>query len=205
MMNGKSVVVKPNKQTDGANMAAVPAPPLATIAAAIRRERERVGVSLTELARRAGIAKSTLSQLESGVGNPSVETLWALGVALDVPFSRLVEPPSPTVRVVRAGEGPRIRSEHADFAGTLLSAGSTHARRDVYLLELEPGTVRKAEAHTPRSIEHVVVGAGRMRVGPEADPVELGPGDYATFPGDAPHRYEALAPGTFAVLVMEHP
>ncbi|MGS2618372.1 helix-turn-helix domain-containing protein [Micromonospora sp. LZ34] len=186
-------------------MSAEQAPPLATIAAALRSERERVGISLTELARRAGIAKSTLSQLESGVGNPSVETLWALGVALGVPFSRLVEPPSPAVRVIRAGEGPRVRSEHADFAGTLLTAGSAHARRDIYLIELEPGAVRTAEAHTPRSIEHVVVAAGRMRVGPESDQVELGPGDYATFPGDAPHRYEALAPGTFAVLVMEHP
>src|SRR5690242_11606233 len=56
--------------------------PLAAIAAALRRERARAGLSLTELARRAGVAKSTLSQLESGLGNPSVETLWALGVAL---------------------------------------------------------------------------------------------------------------------------
>ncbi|MFL6110100.1 MAG: helix-turn-helix domain-containing protein, partial [Catenulispora sp.] len=67
-----------------------PAPPLATIAAAVRRERERVGVSIAELARRAGVAKSTLSQLEAGAGNPSIETLWSLGVALGVPFSRLV-------------------------------------------------------------------------------------------------------------------
>lgn len=143
--------------------------------------------------------------MEAGTGNPSVETLWALGVALDVPFARLVEPPTPAVRVIRAGHGPRIRSEQADFSGTLLSAGPPHVRRDVYLIELEPGAVRTAEAHTPRSVEHVVVAAGRLRVGPEADLVELGPGDYATFPGDAPHRYEALAPGTFAVLVMEHP
>lgn len=186
-------------------MAIDPAPPLATIAAALRRERERAGLSLTELARRAGIAKSTLSQLESGSGNPSVETLWALGVALDVPFSRLVEPPTAAIRVVRAGQGPRIRSEHADFSATLLAAGAPHARRDVYVMELEPGAVRLAEAHTPRSVEHVVVAAGRMRVGLETDLVELEPGDYATFPGDTPHRYEALAPGTFAVLVMEHP
>ena len=55
---------------------------ISLIAASIRRERDRSGLSLTELAKRAGIAKSTLSQLESGVGNPSVETLWALGVAL---------------------------------------------------------------------------------------------------------------------------
>src|SRR3712207_7942354 len=74
--------------------------PLATIAAALRRERERHGLSLTELARKAGIAKSTLSQLEAGSGNPSVETLLALAVVLEVPFSRLVDPPGPTVGVV---------------------------------------------------------------------------------------------------------
>ncbi|MEW2143651.1 XRE family transcriptional regulator [Micromonospora vinacea] len=186
-------------------MPSEPAAPLATIAAALRRERERVGISLTELARRAGVAKSTLSQLESGTGNPSVETLWALGVALGVPFSRLVEPVDDAVRVIRAGDGPHVRSEQADFSGTLLSAGAAHLRRDVYLIRLEPGAVRAGDGHTPRSIEHVVVAAGRLRVGPEATPVDLDPGDYATFPGDAPHRYEALAPGTFAVLIMEHP
>jgi transcriptional regulator with XRE-family HTH domain len=180
-------------------------PPLSIIAAALRRERERVGISLTELARRAGVAKSTLSQLESGTGNPSVETLWSLAVALGVPFSRLVEPTADTVRIIRAGDGPQVRSEQADFTGTLLSAGTAHLRRDIYLIELEPGAVRTADAHTPRSIEHVVVASGRLRAGPETSLVELGPGDYATFPGDAPHRYEALAHGTFAVLVMEHP
>ncbi|BFU44052.1 helix-turn-helix domain-containing protein [Krasilnikovia sp. MM14-A1004] len=181
-----------------------PAPPLATIAAALRRERERAGISLAELARRAGLAKSTLSQLEAGTGNPSIETLWSLGVALGVPFSRLVEPPAPRVRVLRAGEGPRLRAESADFMATLLAAGSTHARRDVYVMELEPGQAREAEAHIPHSVEHVVVAAGRLRAGPTAETVELGPGDYVSFPGDVPHHYEALEPGTWAVLVMEH-
>ena len=182
----------------------VPAPPLATIAAALRRERERAGLSLTELARRAKIAKSTLSQLEAGTGNPSIETLWSLGVALGVPFSNLVDPPVPSVRVIRSGEGPRLASDHAEFIATLLSAGSHHGRRDVYLMEAEPGRPREAEAHVPGSVEHVVVCAGRLKAGPSGEPVELGPGDYAAFPGDAPHFYEALAPGTWAVLVMEH-
>lgn len=179
-----------------------PAPPLATIAAALRRERERVGVSIAELARRAGVAKSTLSQLEAGTGNPSIETLWSLGVALGVPFSALVEPPAPSVRVVRAGQGLRLRADQADFASTLLSAGG-HARRDLYVMELEPGAPRDAEAHNPGSVEHVVA-AGRIRVGPKDDPVELGPGDFISFPGDVPHRYEALEPGAWAVLIMEH-
>jgi transcriptional regulator with XRE-family HTH domain len=179
-------------------------PPLQAIAAALRRERERAGLTLSEVARRAGVAKSTLSQLESGTGNPSIETLWALGVALGVPFSQLVDPPTPQVRVVRAGEGAAIHAELAQFTATLLSAGGPHARRDLYVMALEPGSVRDAQAHIPGSVEHVVVAAGRLRTGPLDAPIELDAGDYATFRGDIPHNYEALAAGTWAVLVMEH-
>lgn len=178
--------------------------PLEVIAHSLRAERDRVGLSLTELAKRAGIAKSTLSQLESGAGNPSVETLWALGVALGVPFSRLVDPPTPAVRVLRAGEGPSVASERANFVGTLLASCPPGARRDMYVITLEPGPARVADPHIPGTVEHMTVASGRLRTGPEDSPVELGPGDYATFPGDVPHRYEALEPGTWAVLVMEH-
>jgi quercetin dioxygenase-like cupin family protein len=72
------------------------------------------------------------------------------------------------------------------------------------VIELEPGRVRHADAHLPGSVEHLVVAAGRMRTGPLDAVVELGPGDYAAFPGDVPHLYEALEAGSWAVLVMEH-
>jgi transcriptional regulator with XRE-family HTH domain len=178
--------------------------PLEAIAAALRRERERVGVSLTELARRAGIAKSTLSQLEAATGNPSIETLWALAVALDVPFSRLVEPPAPQVLVVRAGEGPVIPSETGHFTGKLLSSCPPGVRRDLYTITMEPGEPRRAQPHIRGTVEHLVVSAGRVLAGPADAPVELGPGDYASFPGDLPHLYQALRTEATAVLVMEH-
>jgi transcriptional regulator with XRE-family HTH domain len=178
--------------------------PIAVIAASIRRERERAGLSLTELARRAGIAKSTLSQLESGLGNPSVETLWALGVALDVPFSRLVDPPRASVQVIRAGEGPVTRSEQAAYAATLLAACPPNARRDLYRIAAEPGRPRRSDPHMPGTVEHLVLSTGRALAGPADEPVELGPGDYIAYPGDAPHVFEALAQDTTAVIVMEH-
>jgi transcriptional regulator with XRE-family HTH domain len=178
-------------------------PPIPAIAEALRRERERAGLTLSELARRAGIAKSTLSQLEAGTGNPTIGRLWAIGVALGVPFSQLVDQPAPQVRVVRAGAGSAIHAEETDVSATLLSAGA-HTRRDLYLMAVEPGVVRAADAHLAGSVEHVVVAAGRLRAGPAAEPIELDAGDYASFRGDIPHSYEALAPGTWAVLVMEH-
>jgi transcriptional regulator with XRE-family HTH domain len=178
--------------------------PLSVIAASLRRERERHGFSLTELARRAGIAKSTLSQLEAGTGNPSVETLWALAVVLDVPFSRLVDPPAAPVHVLRAGEGIAIPSEQAPFSGTLLAACPPGARRDLHVIAGEPGPPRAADSHIPGTTEHMIVTAGRWRAGPVGGEVELDVGDYARFPGDRPHTYQALTPGCTAVLVMEY-
>jgi transcriptional regulator with XRE-family HTH domain len=178
--------------------------PLEAIAASLRRERARAGISLTELARRAGIAKSTLSQLESATGNPSVETLWALSVALDTPFSHLVDPPHATVRLIRAGEGPTVYSERSDYISTLLASCPPNARRDIYFISSEPGTPRESEPHMPGVTEHVVLSAGRALIGPSGDPVELAPGDYIAYPGDAPHVFAALDTGTRAVLISEH-
>ncbi len=187
------------------NGAVAPASALVTqIAATLRRERARAGISLTELARRAGIAKSTLSQLESGSGNPSVETLWALGTALGVPFSRLVDTPRAAVRVIRCGEGPATFSERSDYAATLLASCPPNARRDIYLIQAEPGEPRRSEPHMPGTSEHVVLGTGRALVGPADEPVELGPGDYIAYPGDELHIFRALDAETTAVMVMEH-
>jgi transcriptional regulator with XRE-family HTH domain len=181
------------------------------IAASLRRERARLNLSLTEVARRAGIAKSTLSQLESGSGNPSMETLWALAVALDVPFARLVDQPHRGVEVIRAGDGPVVHSEESSYMAAMLSSSPPGARRDIYRVSAEPGPSRsgsagyRAEPHMAGTVEHLVVGTGRVLAGPSDDPVELGPSDYIRYPGDVPHVFQALEPGTTGVLVQEHP
>ncbi|MEU1008289.1 XRE family transcriptional regulator [Streptomyces sp. NPDC005890] len=178
--------------------------PMEWIAASLKRERARAGLSLSELAKRAGIAKSTLSQLEAASGNPSMETIWALAVALGVPFSALVESPAPSVQVIRAGEGPTVGSERSSYVAALLSASPPGARRDIYHVWLEPGTVRDSEPHIPGTVEHIVVSDGAVKAGPRGEAVELGPGDYMSYRGDVPHAYEALAAGTKFVLIMQH-
>ncbi len=191
--------------TEGRSGERSTAPIVAAVAASLRRLREERGLSIGELARRAGIAKSTVSQLEAGSANPSIETLWALALALDVPFGRLVDAGHAGVRVVRAGEAPAIEAEGADYRARILSSGARRAAHDISIVEAEPGPGREAPPHLPGTVEHLVVLAGRMRLGPVGREVEAGVGDYVAFGGDVPHRYEALAPGTVAVLVLEHP
>ena len=53
----------------------------ALVARNVRRYRQERAVSIGELARRSGLSKQTLSKIEQGVGNPTVETLALLGTA----------------------------------------------------------------------------------------------------------------------------
>jgi len=181
-----------------------PADIVAVVSMSLRRERARAGVSLTELAKRAGIAKSTLSQLESGAGNPSLETLWALGTALGVPLSRLIDPPRSDIRVIRAGEGVVMHAERDPYEAAILASCPPGARRDIYRVGAAPGAGHLASPHTAGTVEHLILGTGRVLAGPEGEAVELGPGDYLRYPGDVPHIFDALEPDTLGIIVMEH-
>jgi mannose-6-phosphate isomerase-like protein (cupin superfamily) len=130
--------------------------------------------------------------------------MWAICVALDVPFARLVEPARPNVQVIRAGEGPAVAAERADYVVTLLASCPPHARRDIYLVTVQPGRPRESDPHMPGVVEHVVVSSGHALVGIADDPVELHPGDYMAYPGDVAHIFKALEPETVAVMVSEH-
>lgn len=171
------------------------------IARALRRERERAGLGLSELARRAGVSKATVSQLESGAGNPSVETLWAIATTLGVPFSVFVDEEREGPRLLRAEDRTGIRSSQSPYEALLLDAGAPQARSDIYLLRAEPGEPRRSLPHSAGTVEHVVLATGRARVGPTEEAFELHPGDYLRYAGDEPHVFEALDPGTTAVLV----
>lgn len=177
----------------------------ARVATSVRDHRVRDGRSLAELAAAAGIGKSTLHAIEAGDANPSIETIWALARALRVPFSELLDPCAPTVRVLRAGEGPRIEAADAGMVARLIATTGHGARTEWYVLELAAGAARLADRHSAGTVEHVYVVAGGLRVGPEGDAIELGPGDLAAFPGDTGHRYEALADGASALLLLEYP
>jgi transcriptional regulator with XRE-family HTH domain len=178
--------------------------PLPGIAAALRRERERAGLSISELARKAGIAKSTLSQLEAGTGNPSLESLWALAVGLEVPFSSLLDPPAATVTLIRAHEGVSARAEASAYEATLLAVCPPRVRRDLYRTRLDFGKPKISPPHSRGTVEHVVVICGRARLGPAGQETVLEPGDYLSYPADATHIYEALEANTVVVMAIEY-
>lgn len=182
-----------------------PSIPAAAIAANLRRLRTGRNLSLQSLADASGLGKSTLAQVEAGRANPSLETLWSLAAALKAPFSALVDVPLPRVRVVRRDDREHIGSSAAMLQVQLIAAVDRRAPAEMYQLDAQPVGARTADGHADGTEEHLLVVSGRMSAGPVSEPAELGPGDSLSYEANAPHIFEALEPGTCAILLIVYP
>lgn len=56
----------------------------------LRALREQQGLTRDAVSARAGISRSTLSRLESGLSVPTIDTLVKLANSLDLPFPNLL-------------------------------------------------------------------------------------------------------------------
>ena len=160
----------------------------------------RGDVSVLELARRSGVARNTITALERGDGNPTLDTLYALADALGVPLAALLEP-APASVVVRAGEGALVEGAAID-AHLIDRFERPGVFGEVYAIRFHVGEVRSAPPHPFGVEERLHLHAGRVRVGPADAVVELGPGDYASYSGSVPHVYEALEDASGTLLIL---
>jgi transcriptional regulator with XRE-family HTH domain len=172
------------------------------LAANLRRLRIARHLSLSELARATQMSKATLSGVENGRANPTVDTLASLAGALRVSLSELLENHVPDdVRVVRAALSPPIGDE--GVRRRALEAIEPAGRLEVTELALDPGVVNEVEPQAPGSRAHVYIVQGKLIVGPVERATELTSGDYATFPADVHHIYETRRSPVRAVLITE--
>lgn len=167
------------------------------VGAQLRALRASRGLSLSEVARRAGVGKGTLSELESGRRNPTLDTLFAITTALEAPLSAALPAPTPIGPHVSGDAVDAWLVERRDDAG-----GSTEVLR----LQVRAGAAQLSAGHTPGVTEQVLVVDGVLRLGPASDPVELGAGEAVTYAGDRPHVWSAVGSrDVSAVLVMRYP
>jgi transcriptional regulator with XRE-family HTH domain len=168
----------------------------------VRRLRTERQLSLGALATRAGLAKQTLANLESGRGNPTVETLLSVARALGVgPTWLLAEWGSPVVvqRGADAGwqQEPGARRRGLDQIFGTGEVGTA-------LLELR-APVSTAAPLSPGTLLHAYVISGRVLAGPLDDRHRLSAGDFIRFPADVPHLLGASSGTAVAHVVTTVP
>jgi transcriptional regulator with XRE-family HTH domain len=171
----------------------------------IRSLRQARHVTLRELAERAGVTESFLSQVEREVTSPSIASVQRIARALDLGIAELFVDEPPLGRVVRRDERRRIAYNGLNAVDEFLTAGRD-GRLQVILTTLEPGGGTGDEAYTHESDEEVVIvleGSLELWVGDEFH--ELADGDSIAYSSRQPHRNRNPGPGRAVILFCATP
>jgi transcriptional regulator with XRE-family HTH domain len=181
------------------------APSPSQVGARLRAERERLGLSLRDLARRVGVSASLISQIERDKVNPSVSTLYSLATSLGLTMGQVFDE--------RAGgeAAPGFAPQAAADAGPVatpdtrpsinLGSGVRWERLtaspdplvDFVYLVYDVGSSSAEEVlltHPGKEYGYVLSGELGVRIG--FDEYRLRPGDSISFDSSAPHRLWAV-------------
>lgn len=149
--------------------------------------------SLTQeaIAKAAAVPRSTIANLESGAGNPSLTVLIKVANSLGVPVDELLASPRARVRkwslaeiaVQNEGNGIMLRS--------LIPERIPDEQFNV--MEFAPGASMRGSPHLPGTREYFTCLAGEVIVHVAGDRFQLAAGEVLAFPGNSAHSYKNAA------------
>jgi len=162
----------------------------------VKEYRNKLGMTVADLARQAGLSAGMLSKIENGATSPSLATLQAMSKALNVPvtafFRKFEEQRDATY--VKAGEGLAIerRGTRAGHQYHLLghSIGKSLVVEPYLVTLTETSDVFPIFQHAGQEFIYIVDGEVVYRHGDKLYPMSAG--DSLFFDADAPHGPEEL-------------
>ena len=175
--------------------------PLGERIKALRRERE---LQQRQLAEKAELTPSMVSQIESGRLTPSLNTLGRIAAALSVPIAALFDGEAAgRIRVTRRKDCPVVSFDGSSEKWTVLGAGLFEGKIRAVVSTLDP----RARGVTT---DKVVIKAGQMKLFYVLDGTvglryngerqTLEAGDSALLDGGLPHGWENLGTRKARVL-----
>ncbi|MEW6133792.1 MAG: XRE family transcriptional regulator [Pseudomonadota bacterium] len=163
----------------------------------IRELRQRHGLTIAEVADRAGISRGMLSKIENAQTATSLDTLHRLAQALGVSLSALFrnyDVPEGSAQLVKKGEGMEVvrRGTRRGHTYHLLA----HEQGPTKLFEPFLITIDSPDATFPvfehPGTEFLYMLEGRMEYRHGQHTYLMTPGDALTFRGEVPHGPEKL-------------
>lgn len=161
--------------------------PIEMVGQKIRTVRKEKGFTLEVLATRTGLSKGLLSQVERGISQPSLESLWRISKALESNFSYFFEEIDHNyVHIVRKEKRRQLVLPDSTGTYSLLSTGR-NARIGMLEVKLQPGEETRDQLVQSEGEECLVVISGGIQVKMGEETFELNEGDSVYFDNAQSH------------------
>lgn len=200
----KKVNIKPNEFGEASSESVV----TAAVANRISALRKAENLTFDALARRAGVSKGTLVQIEQERANPSIATLCRLAAALGVSVAELVAPAGEaqsSVNIVKANDARILWTGPNGGSAVLLAGTKGPDMLEMWQWELKPGERFDASRHGRGTRELIHVTSGKLFLEVEGQGTIIAVGATAVAQTDRPHGYANLGkfPVHFVMTVHE--
>ena len=183
---------------------AAPADEAVDVGRRLREIRTARRLTLREVADRAGISESFLSQIERGRSGASIASLQRIAAALELAVSDLFSPAGQRPRVLRRAD--RHHLTFGSLARKALLTPTPFESVEVLAAEFDPGGSTGDEAYRHGDSEElfiVVSGSVELQLGEER--FDLGPGDCAHYRSSMLHRVANAGPERAEVVFVISP
>jgi len=171
---------------------------LRLLARRLREAREGAGLSLRELAQRAGVAASTIQKIERGRLVPSVAVTVRLAEALGRRPSYFLDEDGlegAEVRLVPFGRGRVVAKPGSPIVFERIAEPLRAPQMEAFRVVVRPGGHSGTEAPIAYHGEEIVICLrGRVQFDISGQTYLLGPGDTLHFKGHLPHTWRNPGP-----------
>lgn len=151
--------------------------------------RKQKNLSLDKVAKLTGVSKGMLAQIEKGVSNPTVTTLWKIATGLNVSFSYFMEEDDKEIfHICHNDIIPIIESDKKMRLYPLFPYDNKR-KFEVFFIELEPGCIHQSLPHNEGTEEYIIVTTGQMDIIIEDSIYTLSYGDALRYLANKSHCY----------------
>ena len=151
--------------------------------------RKQKNLSLDKVAELTGVSKAMLAQIEKGISNPTVTTLWKIATGLNVSFSYFMEEEEQEiVYVCHDSITPIVESDKRMKVYPLFPY-ENNKHFEVFFIELEPGCAHSSPAHNDGTEEYVIVTKGQVEIVLDDKIFNLAYGDALKYHANKSHCY----------------
>ena len=161
--------------------------------------RQKKGMSQMQLSHLAEIPRSTLTHIESGFGNPSLQNLVKISVALQVGIEELLSRPRNECELISEEEIPVQKRSQGKVRIYKLLPDKVKGL-DVDKMEMDAGATMGGHPHLIGAKEYLTVMQGEVTISVAGEQYVVKRGSVFAFPGDQPHSYRNT--GTSLALAM---
>lgn len=161
-----------------------------TVARNIKAAREQKKLTLDAAAKKTGVSRSMLAQIEKGDVNPTISVLWRIANGYKISFTSLVERHEEPALVIRRESITPLEEEDGKYSNYPIFPFQEDKLFETYLIEIQPEGFLQAEAHLPGTEEYITVFDGEVTIKTGSDIFVLRRGDSVRFYADKDHSYK---------------